>query len=302
MILIYTDESGINFQYKNNVFKDGPWLIYGGILINEKKYFHLERLFLAIIDEYFGITDWSKLEIHATEMWNRKGYFEKFPQEIIFKFFEELIQILVKLEIETPIGIEYKPFTVDPIEKNLTMMKSINSFFHLIESHLAKNSETGIIISDQSGTDLEKNIFEKIFKERVSWRSNPNRKIEPSIRLKYQYEARSCFILDNIHYVDSKTSIFNQISDIVLFIIMRVFTYQDLRLTKYLKPDLNKVPISSSTFTYFFLNSLSIATYQNLSHDIMFLRKESFENLISSQTNSILSDECYLELKQLFLN
>lgn len=208
MILIYTDESGINFQFKDNVFKDGPWLIYGGLLINEKKYFHLERLFLAIIDEYFGITDWSKLEIHATDMWNKKGHFGKFTQEKIFKFFEELIQILIKLEIEIPIGIQYKPFTDNQKEKDLTMIKSINSFFHLIESHLSKNSETGIIISDQSGTNLEKNIFERIFKERVSWRSNPHIKIEPSIKLKYQYEARSCFILDNIHYVDSKTSNF----------------------------------------------------------------------------------------------
>lgn len=94
----------------------------------------------------------------------------------------------------------------------------------------------------------------------------------------------------------------HQISDIVLFIIMRVFTYQDLRLTKYLKPDLNKVPISSETFTYFFTKSLSIATYQNSSNDIMFLRKESFEDLIFAQSNSILSDDCYSKLKQLFLH
>ncbi|EMJ87275.1 DUF3800 domain-containing protein [Leptospira meyeri] len=302
MILIYTDESGINFQFKENIFKDGPWLIHGGILINEKKYFHLERLFLEIIDEYFGITDWSKLEIHATEMWNKRGYFEKFPQNKIFNFFEELIQILIKLEIEIPIGIQYKPFTIDEKEKNLIMIQSINSFFHLIERHLSKQSETGIIISDQKGTNTQKNIFESIFNERVSWRSNPNKKIEPSIKLKYKYEARSCFILDNIHYVDSKSSIFNQIADIVLYIIMRVLTYQDLRLTNYLKPDLSKVPISSDTFTYFFQKSLSIATYQNSSKDIMFVRTESFENLLSIQSTSILSDECYLELKQILTN
>ena len=53
MQLIYTDESGINYSNTDGLFKDGPYIIYGGICVDEKKYFHLERLFIDLIKSLF---------------------------------------------------------------------------------------------------------------------------------------------------------------------------------------------------------------------------------------------------------
>jgi len=76
MRLIYVDESGINYKTENNLFKDSPYILYGGLCVDDKKYFHLERLFVDIIKEYFSISDWRQQEIHATDIWAHAGMFE----------------------------------------------------------------------------------------------------------------------------------------------------------------------------------------------------------------------------------
>jgi len=74
MILVYTDESGINYELHNKFFRDGPFIIRGGMCIDDTKYFHLERMFIQLIEDYFGIDNWQKQEIHATNIWNREGF------------------------------------------------------------------------------------------------------------------------------------------------------------------------------------------------------------------------------------
>ncbi|MEO6306009.1 MAG: hypothetical protein ABIP51_22875 [Bacteroidia bacterium] len=69
MQLIYTDESGINYKNKDGLFNDGPYIFYGGICIDEKKYFHLERMFVDLIRDFFSIEIWQTEEIHASDMW-----------------------------------------------------------------------------------------------------------------------------------------------------------------------------------------------------------------------------------------
>ncbi len=69
MNLIYLDESGTNYQTKNGLYGDGPFLIMGAMLINEDVYWSMERLFTEIIDTYFGIDNWLNNEVHATDIW-----------------------------------------------------------------------------------------------------------------------------------------------------------------------------------------------------------------------------------------
>ena len=137
---------------------------------------------------------------------------------------------------------------------------AIYSFLHGIELYLSKKSETGIVIADQKQSGKE-SLFSRIFYDRSSWRTSPNIKRDPIIVSRFQYEARLCFLLDNIHYVNSKDSLFNQIVDIVLFVFMRVWTYQRLRLDETIKADIKKVPIEKETFLYFVTSTLEVCSF-----------------------------------------
>ncbi|ABZ94642.1 Hypothetical protein LBF_2145 [Leptospira biflexa serovar Patoc strain 'Patoc 1 (Ames)'] len=294
MILIYTDETGINYKIENSQFIDGPYIIYGGLCLNDVKYFHLERLYLNLIFEHFDIADWKTQEIHATDLWSRKGYFEKFQKEQISTFFEEVFQLITKLNINVLIGYQYKTNTDDKLLKEKEIAKSITSFFHLAESYLSKNNETGIIVSDiqNNSKTQEDSIFTTIFKEKTSWRSNPSETRNPFITTKYAYESRACFLLDNIHYVNSKESIFNQVVDIVLFVIRRVFIYQDLRITNKKEADMKKVPVDRGTFQLFLQSVLHLAGYSERQNDIIFTTIPYISDW--NDITSIIDDNFYI--------
>ncbi|TGK77683.1 DUF3800 domain-containing protein [Leptospira noumeaensis] len=293
MILIYTDETGINYKVENNQFIDGPYIIYGGLCLNDVKYFHLERLYLNLIAEHFGITDWKTQEIHATDLWSRKGNFATFDKKQIKNFFEEVFQLITKLNINVLIGYQYKTITEEKNLKEREIGKSITSFFHLVESYLSKINETGIIVSDNQNNSriLSDSIFTTIFKEKTSWRSNPSETRKPFIETKYTYESRSCFLLDNIHYVNSKDSIFTQVVDIVLFVIRRVLIYQDLRITAK-KPDLEQVPVDRGTFQLFLQSAFHLAGYSESQNDIIYTTMPYTLNW--TDPTAIIDDQFYI--------
>jgi hypothetical protein len=292
MQLIYTDESGINYSNNQGLFKDGPYIIYGGICVDEKKYFHLERIFLDLIKTYFSIDDWRAEEIHATNMWNLKGHFSKYTQKIILSFFNELLQILVKLDIQTVIGKQKKTVNANSDTQQKEEAMAIYCYLHGIEQYLSKKSETGIIIADEKQSRQE-SIFSKIFYDRSSWRIAPNIITTPLITSKFEYESRLCFLLDNIHYVNSKNSLFNQIVDIVLFIIMRVWTYQRLRIDKTVPADITKVPVEKDTFTYFVGSLLEICSFNG--DDVYFHNIKLIVKMQPGPEDQIIIDEYFVE-------
>lgn len=81
MHLLYTDESGISDKLNDNLFIDGPYVLLGAICVDDRKYFHLERMFIDLISFYFKIEDWVTQEIHASEIWNKKEYFVNFERK-----------------------------------------------------------------------------------------------------------------------------------------------------------------------------------------------------------------------------
>lgn len=287
MQLIYTDESGINYDLNNKFFKDGPFILFGGICVDDRKYFHLERLFLDIILEYFSIQDWQKDEIHATNIWNLEGIFSKWKKDDVINFFEEVLQLITKLNIKTIIGISHKTINATGDIKTKEFTYAIYSFFHLVEKHLSECNDTGIIIADSNNfkTDIGDNLFTKMFYDRTQWRTNPNSLKLEIIKSKFKYESRSCFILDNIHYVDSKLSLFNQISDIIIYINMRVFTYEYLKHKKILNPDKTKVPISVTTYKYFCSKLLNIANYFKEINDVTFFDLNNYFINLTNNTD-----------------
>jgi len=292
MQLIYTDESGINYSNQDGLFKDGFFIFYGGLCVDDKKYFHLERLFIDLIKSFFSIDDWRGQEIHGTNIWLKKGYFSKYTSEVIFSFFNELLQLVTKLDIKFVLGQQIKTLEADNTLKVNEEAKAIYSFLHGVESYLSRKSETGIIIADGK-LNSETSLLKKIFDQRSNWRFQIKNQ-DPIIKTKYHFESRLCFILDNIHYVNSKESMFIQIADIVLYVIMRVWTYQNLRLVRRPIADISKVPIDKYSFLYFFENCMEWSSFDKGNNDVIFHSHAEFSKLhVVNDRNQILSDDFF---------
>lgn len=278
MQLIYVDESGINYKYENNNFHDGPYILYGAMFIDDKKYFHLEKIFISIISEYFNIDDWRSHEIHASDIWAQKGSFSKYSLEKIRSFFEEIIQVTCKMNIKIRIGICRKSINAEENIRNNEIAKAMYCLLHAIEDTLSEKGDTGIIISDYSDIKQKDKVplFSKLLQERIDWRFG--KEAEKTFISKYKYESQSCFILDSIHYVDSKKSLFNQFVDVVLFVIKRVFTYSEIYNRDPTKAILEFVPITKTTFNYFAGRNLFTAHYNKTREDVMYSTEIYFHN------------------------
>lgn len=292
MLLIYSDEAGTNYKKddKTKFFNDGPFLIWVGILVPEIKYFHLERMFYDLINEIFGIKDLSKVEMHAHDVWH--GNTSRFkPKKKRQQYFEELFQLIKKLEINIVVALEQK--TQKNISKYIQKKEKercMYTFLHGLEHQLSRLNQTGVLISDEvlepGKEDPEvlkrygdKTILERLFKDRVEWRYNPGSKRKSIITPKYSFESKSSFLLDRPHYVNSKDSLFIQIADHVVYVCQRVFTYEYLKVfsnnnNKFPTPDISKVPISISTLQFLYDNFF-IGSYDHSQQDIMFIDKTS---------------------------
>jgi hypothetical protein len=62
-----------------------------------------------------------------------------------------------------------------------------------------------------------------MFYRKTKWRYNPGDDSEEFFKTPFKLEARSCFLLDQLHYVDSKNSLFTQVADNIIFLIRRYF-------------------------------------------------------------------------------
>lgn len=270
MHLIYVDESGINYQIRNGSFVDGPFVIYGGMIIDDAKFFHLERIFADLIGEIFDIADWRENEIHASDIWNKSGFYNGLSDEKARSFFEEVLQLIAKLHIKIDISLHMKTIGADKHTQHLEIMKCLYSFLHVVEADLSRFNSTGIIISDVTSINSKEQLplLSQLLNERTSWRFGI--KSKQSIESKFKYESRSCFILDNIHYVDSKTSIFNQVIDVVVYVVKRVLNYCYLRILNPDQAKLDKVPVSIRTFDFLTTECLSIGTYLDQENDVNF--------------------------------
>jgi hypothetical protein len=140
---------------------------------------------------------------------------------------------------------------------------------------LSREKETGLIIADiidygdtvEGDRPRQRKLLDELLYERMRWRINPKSDIEPLIASKYKFESQSCFLLDDIHYVHSKHSIFIQIFDVVIYAVMRVFTYLNQGI---IKADITKVPITVDTFRLFLLDNTSFACFDSTKKDVSY--------------------------------
>jgi hypothetical protein len=269
-MLVYVDETGTNYKQENGWFKDSPYIIYAGILIPESKYFHIERVFYDIFKEKLEILDWENKELHASDLWNADPY--KFRS-----YLEELIQFLGKMSVNVVFSIQQKNYE-DTTNCNIEIKKVFSSFLQIVEYRLAQLNECGIIIADKSDDDKQ-NIFNDILYHKIKWRYNPGSKKDGNLipTPKFKFENRSCLILDQLHFVDSKKSLFIQLIDQICFLLNRVLTYVYLEefpvsfSQSRPKADESFVPISVETMRLFIeRTNLSVSFFDESVQDLHF--------------------------------
>ena len=296
MILVYSDDSGINYKLKDGFFLDGPFILRSGMCLSDNKYFHLERLFIDLIGNYFNIHDWFRQEVHGTSIWNREGYFSSFKEERIREFLEELFQLIAKLNIPFVFGMNKKTMGATREQMRIEHARAIASFLSTLEHKLAEKNETGVIIADEVSRERTKKNTDKkndrnyqtlldiLVNERVMWRLNSDINIEPIVKLRYKFETNSCFLLDQVHYVDSRSSIFIQLLDIITYCFNRAATYQYLVRNPTIKTaDKNKVPISRDTFSFFSEMLVTIGNFDTTINDITFFSGRDFRFQTASE-------------------
>ena len=288
MVLIYIDEGGINQSSNNGFYKDGPYIVWSGIFVPQGKYFHLERLFYDLAKNILGVKDWQKKELHATDIWHRTGDFSKITEAKSKKYFEELLQLIGKMNLKIIFSLHQKNKSLrSEISKKEELRKSIYAFLHGIEYSLSELNETGVLIADRS-EEGDYTEMQTLLLDRTRWRNLGINRFK--LRTKYMYESKSCFILDQVNYSDSKKSLFIQLEDSICFVMQRVFTYLYLKQfpKKGIVANIDLVPVSPDNFKFFFNWSKPLLTYWN--------NKIRDINLISFADNSLFVDSEFLNI------
>lgn len=87
MYLIYTDESGISFNKRDDDnFRDGPFSIYGGLTIDIYKYEEIEGSFKDLCNSILKVKNVLDREIHAGNLFYKKEEFADLSDESLFIF------------------------------------------------------------------------------------------------------------------------------------------------------------------------------------------------------------------------
>lgn len=263
MILIYLDESGTNYQSKNGLYVDGPFLIMGAMFIYEDVYWNMERLFTELIDTYFGIDNWLNSEVHATDIWFGNTLSSHLNIDKRRGFFDEFLQLCGKFGLPYMFSFNLKYQEQEIEVRNLDMLKAAQCLLLGIEHNLADIHQTGVLVCDSSSnsenlkikdiinTDIKGKYFSpaqallKQFHEMTSWRSTKN-KLSFSIQPKYPMESMSAYLIDRVHFLHSSDSLFLQMCDIMTFIAQRSCVHDYLLAVDKTRINTEKVPITKA--------------------------------------------------------
>lgn len=174
-------------------------------------------------------------------------------------FIEELIQFLNKINIPLKVSLvdkEHKIHNIHRISKEASYNAySFKIFLNMVDKFLSSKNERGLLIADSFDGQLKKelknkSIYEKIqdenldkqkeliylriLYESLDWKVKPSfdsvREFETIAPMKYSFESKNMFIVDNINYTSSQDSIINQITDALLFVLRKSFEIQTLEI------------------------------------------------------------------------
>lgn len=264
MILIYVDESGTNYKIKDGLYVDGPFLIMGAMCIYEDVYLSLERLFIELIEKYFGINNWLNTEIHACDIWagNSLSYSKTLKERR--EFFDEFLQLCGSFGLPYIFSFNLKYNNQDTENRNRTLVAAQCCLLTTIEHKLAEFHQTGVLVCDASSNSnnlktkdiLNLDIKQKgltsaqalllQFHQMTSWRSSKGKPTPFIIQPKYPMETMSAYLIDRVHFLHSDDSLFLQMCDIMNFIVQRSLVHDYLLCVDNKRINPEKVPVTSS--------------------------------------------------------
>lgn len=166
-------------------------------------------------------------------------------------FTNELIQFLTKMNIPLMVSVINK---TDEIHAKHRLNKEVSAiaygfkmFLNSIDRFMSSKNEKALLIVDdfinqipnsisslplyqriqdenimtKNGARKELVILRTLY-ESMNWKINGSEEFESVAPLKYEFESKSLFLVDNINYTNSKDSILNQVADFMLFILRKV--------------------------------------------------------------------------------
>jgi hypothetical protein len=264
VILIYLDESGTNYTIKDGLYVDGPFLIMGAMCIYEDVYWNMERLFIELIEKYFGIDNWLNNEIHATDIWAGKSLSSGMTTDERREFFDDFLQLCGKFGLPYVFSFNLKCIGGDIEKINRDMIIAAHCLLTNIEHKLAEFHQTGVLICDTStkaenlklrdivNIDIKQKCLTPAqallmqFHAMTSWRSTTSEPIRSVIQPKYEFETKSAYLIDRVHFLHSDDSLFLQMCDIMTFIIQRALVYDYLLVADINRINPDKLPITKS--------------------------------------------------------
>jgi hypothetical protein len=168
-------------------------------------------------------------------------------------FTNEVIQFLAKMNIPLIVGVVNK---TDEIHNEHRLNREVSAiaysfkiFLNILDRFLATKNEKALLIADNFESQIRKDIISlplykriedsnivsksgksavkelvilRVLHESMSWKNNLTNNSENIVPLKYEFESKNFFILDNINYTNSQDSILNQVTDFILFILRKV--------------------------------------------------------------------------------
>ena len=180
-----------------------------------------------------------------------KELLENVTQEDFIQFTDELIQFLTKMNIPLLLSIIRKDdeiHTKHQISKETSALAySFKTFLNLLDRYLASKNEKGLLIADDFSNQIptkirnlplherisdqhiakhKELIFLRVLHRSLSWKTESDT-LADMAPLKYEFESKNMFLIDNINYTNSKDSILNQVADFLLFIIRKTLEYDD---------------------------------------------------------------------------
>ncbi len=165
-------------------------------------------------------------------------------------FTNEIIQFLTKMNIPLMVGVVNKN---DELHLNHRVNREVSAiaysfkiFLNLIDRFMATKNEKALLIADDfvnqispktnllpidervkdvnlktSNGARKELVLLRVLYESMNWKHNITDGLESIAPLKYEFESKNFFIIDNINYTNSKDSILNQITDFMLFILRK---------------------------------------------------------------------------------
>lgn len=162
-------------------------------------------------------------------------------------FTDELIQFLYKMDVPLLVAIINKE---DEVHKNHHINKEVSAlaysfkiFLNSLDRFLASKNEKGLLIADDFSNQISAKIralplherirydnmgkqkelvFLRVLHESLDWKTNSCSFDDCIAPMKYEFESKNLFLIDNINYTNSRDSVLNQISDFMLFIMRRI--------------------------------------------------------------------------------